>query len=393
MKRTKVDPTMEVLLTCPGSDYPDVMFTVTDKSVVSDALRVAADEWNAVEELLQLSHEAELLRNSSLLVSYGLESGSQLSVSVISVFGKNWLVDDGKKKKLVELHERGDERLLLDTSTFAVDGCVEIKRELLPFEFSRISFLNPTTVILSADCSVSIIGNGFLKNSLSLTDIDFSGLQSVTSIGDCFLQECESLTLIGTSGLSGVRTINKGFLEGCLSLTSVDLSVFVNVESIGGGFLFECQSLLSVDLGALTHVIVLPDMFLARCKSLTSVSGLSSLVNKTEIGSCVFFTCLSLSSFDFSFFNNVTKIGTHFFGNCESLQYVDLSAFTKTTEIQNGFFSGCSRLTEIDISPLVCVSQVLGAFGNCSFFSGCGQLKLRGIDSFCDGHVVKQALF
>eukprot|EP01060_Flectonema_neradi_P028015 TRINITY_DN3768_c1_g1_i1.p1 TRINITY_DN3768_c1_g1~~TRINITY_DN3768_c1_g1_i1.p1 ORF type:complete len:296 (+),score=41.81 TRINITY_DN3768_c1_g1_i1:165-1052(+) len=240
--RASKGPTMQVFVSFPDAGFPDVVFEAASKSLVADAARAAANEWGVDAEFLELSFSESVLPQNSQLVSHLIDGDSQLTASLIQVFGFNWFTDDDKRKKLMQhLSKMGEKFLSLDTPTFTTDGCFRFDLAWIPD--IEISFINP----LPSITSVELAKPDFWNNRGSLvTNVGLTGLSNITSIGDDFMTLCSSITTLDFSCLTNLTKIGNFFLAACSSLTSLDLTSFCNVIIVGEYFLARCPSLRMV---------------------------------------------------------------------------------------------------------------------------------------------------
>ena len=135
------------------------------------------------------------------------------------------------------------------------------------------------TLHLPALPCVTTIGDWFLANCETLSQVDLTGLQSVTTIDDNFLSNCTVLSKVDLTGLQAVTTIGDNFLSGCTSVSKVDITGLHSVTTIGHGFLSSCETLSKVDLGGLQSVTTIGDWFLYDCTTLSKVDGMDKCSN------------------------------------------------------------------------------------------------------------------
>ena len=178
------------------------------------------------------------------------------------------------------------------------------------------------TLHLPALPCVTTIGDDFLCNCTSLSEVDLTGLQAVTTIGDWVLSYCTTLSKVDFTGLQAVTTIGDRFLSSCTSLSKVDFTGLQSVTTIGHGFLSDCEMLSKVDFTGLQAVTTIGDDFLSDCTSLSEVD-LTGLQAVITIGTKFLYNCTSLSKMDFTGLHAVTTIGDWFLYNCTTLSKVD----------------------------------------------------------------------
>eukprot|EP01060_Flectonema_neradi_P033856 TRINITY_DN5790_c0_g1_i1.p1 TRINITY_DN5790_c0_g1~~TRINITY_DN5790_c0_g1_i1.p1 ORF type:complete len:404 (+),score=51.36 TRINITY_DN5790_c0_g1_i1:48-1214(+) len=360
---------MQVFISFPDAGYLDVVFDVVSNSLVADAIQAAADEWGSDAEFLEMSFSGSVLPPNSRLMAHGVEGGSQLTVSLLRVFGCKWFSNRGKRAQLWKHLSDMDERhITLDTPSFTTDGHFKFDLTLVPDGF-EVSFINPHPSITTAsfkpepesDSDFDLAGlNGVwdcyetydygLYESL-VSKVDLTGLKYITSTGDEFMANCKSITSQDISCLSEVTTIGRDFLFECSSLSSLQLMSLCKVTTIHGSFLSKCSSLSSLDLTSLTNITSIGNDFLLGCSSLVSLD-LASLVNLTAIGDRFLADCTSLSAVDLTTLNNVTSIGNMFLIGCRSLSSLDLRSLHNITSIGQSFLSYCSSLSTLKLANL-----------------------------------------
>ena len=119
------------------------------------------------------------------------------------------------------------------------------------------------SLLLQAEVA-TVIPYGFLSGAAPngllweapLTSLDLSAESVVTVIGDRFLADCTSLTSIDLSGLIHVTQIGYSFLHGCSALCTLDLAPLRNVTGISSFcFLDGCTLLESIYLTGCSDVV------------------------------------------------------------------------------------------------------------------------------------------
>ena len=325
---------IQISLLCPEMGLSEILFSATPESLVSDACQIAANEWDVVTDLFDISYDEKILQRNSKLVSHGIQCGSQLVVIITCVFGSTWFSDKEKINKMVQLNDiKNEEYLSLDTTTFANDGCLFFKPEWVSTSVSKIWFKHDMG-------SVTSISQQFLLKTI-ISSLKLSGFQNLTLISDDFLRDCSSLTHIDLSDMYNVTEIGSCFLKGCTSLLSTDISAFKQIEFFNDDFLDGCESLES-------------------------------------------FSCFGLE--------NLKGIGNRFMAGCSSLKSIDLTDFKNVSTIGNNFLSGCESLDFIDVSPLANVMGISCIFGINFFMFGCGEVKLRGMENVRANRIVMNAI-
>eukprot|EP01060_Flectonema_neradi_P003219 TRINITY_DN12065_c0_g1_i1.p1 TRINITY_DN12065_c0_g1~~TRINITY_DN12065_c0_g1_i1.p1 ORF type:complete len:346 (+),score=43.32 TRINITY_DN12065_c0_g1_i1:41-1078(+) len=284
--------TMQLTLTFPDADFPDVVFEATVESLVKDVVQAAADEWGIDAKFLEISFAGSAIPLDSRLMSHEVEAGSELTVSMVPVYGLDWFTDSNKREKLMQrLSNIGEQELSLDAPTFTKDGCFQFTMAWIQTRLS-ISFVNVHPSITSVEFSMP----GFFENNFPVTKVDLSGFSNITLIGNNFLSRCSVISVLDVSCLSNVTSIGNHFLSGCSSLSSLDLTAFINVTSIGNSFLSGCSSLSSLDLKSFGNLTSIGKGFLFGCSGLSTLN-LECLSRVTLIGRGIGFIkgCSSLT--------------------------------------------------------------------------------------------------
>eukprot|EP01060_Flectonema_neradi_P015203 TRINITY_DN2187_c1_g1_i1.p1 TRINITY_DN2187_c1_g1~~TRINITY_DN2187_c1_g1_i1.p1 ORF type:complete len:468 (+),score=56.46 TRINITY_DN2187_c1_g1_i1:46-1449(+) len=391
---------MQVTIAFPDAGFPDFLFIASEGSLVNEAAEAAAEEWNTDAAFLDVLFAGRVLPPSSLLISHGLEDGSQLLVLLIQYIGKK-LLRDSANKVCAMVERSGDKVLRLDTSTFANDnGCIDFRKKWIPKGVLNICFANPypsiTSVvpdflrglkISSVDFPgfefVKVVGNNFFRSAVfpsspqcsSLTPLNLSALRNVTSVGECFLADCRYLVSLDLSELSSVTSVDDNFLSCSHSLETLNLSM-TSVTSIGDNFIRSCCTLKTLQLSGFGGLKKLPQRFLESCCSLKSLD-LSSLNGVTSVGNDFLLGCRALSTMNLSAFSNVTSVGGCFLSDCQGLRSVDLSSLRNVTFIGGCFFYRCRSLLSLDLSALTSVTSV----DDCFLF-GCASLQKLDISGW-----------
>ena len=306
---------MQLSVLCAGSEFFDIVISATEESLVSDIIKMVAEEWGVNDEVhIELSYNSEMLPATTRLVSHGVVAESQLTACMVRIFGKSWFREADTREKLLLYEQSGDKVLRLDTPTFAIENRIEFDAELLPVDILNVSF-----VIHKSPSSITEVSKDFFAKS-SVTSINLSSFSTVTSIGDGFLCECESVTEINISGLRNVINIGDDFIRRCTVLEQIDLSSLIEVKHLGNGFLCECELLRSISNdGGLKKVETIGSDYLRACKSLESVD-ISCFEIVTEIGHHCMYQCEDLKFLTKeNGFKELKKVGSHLLMGCQPL--------------------------------------------------------------------------
>ena len=336
---------MQLSITFEDSGFSDVLFTASRDSLVKDVVEVAAGEWGADSDIIELTFDGSLLPAESRLLSHSVENGSLLVASRLQDFHMSWLFDVKKREKLQLLCQ--NKLLRLDTPSFVSGRSLEFEADWLPTNVRDISFRNSCS-------SLTVVSDGFLRRS-QIESLYLTGLSSTTSIGDNFLEGCSSLTTVDLLSLPDITRIGDNFLEGCDSLTGVDL-VFNNLTSISNSFLYSCSSISFLDLSHFNSVTSVGSYFL--CESRVTEIDLSGLRNLTSIGDGFLCWCDSITEIDLSVLRSLTSIKNDFLRRCGSLEVVDFSKLDKLTSIGDGFLRRCESLQSLDLTGLRNVTSI-----------------------------------
>ena len=335
---------MQVLVSYPDLELPNVSLTVEDKTTVQDVLREVSKEWNIDEEEIELSLAGELLPNSDRLVSLGITSETEFIVfrAGYRLFGLSHFICDEKREKMLKHYEFiKREYLFVDTSTLCRDGYLYFNSCLLPQEIKAISFRNCTP-----NC-VTTIDDDFLRDCSELTNVDLSELTGVGTIGDGFLAKCKLIKKLELSSFSDITTVGNGFLFNNSSITSLDLSAFSSLSKIGDSFLINCTSLTTLNMSGLCNVTSIGNLFIGN-SSLASID-LSDWCAVTSIGHEFLLCNPLLTSLDLSAFNNLKSIGDGFLINCTSLTTLNLSSLCNVTSVGSGLLITSISLTSLQL--------------------------------------------
>ena len=208
-----------------------------------------------------------------------------------------------------------------------------------------------TDVDLSPLRRLQAIPSGFLQGCSGLMSLDLQPLARVRSIGPHFLNGCSSLgpILDLTPFASNLATVGQYFMANCTSLTNVDLSPILSGERmlhpVGDHFLERCTSLLTVALpksSGLNPPTVLGSQFLQGCLRLTKID-LSFFHQVEQIGNHFLHGCCALSAVDLTpFERSLRVVGGSFLYGCSGIATLDLTPLQKLVSIGNYFLVGTS---------------------------------------------------
>ena len=326
--------------------------------------------------------------------------------------------------------------------SYAFSGCSGLTSVTIPDSVTSIgddAFYNCSglTSVTIGD-GVTSIGNSAFRGCKGLTSVTIPA--SVTSIGYEAFSGCSGLTSVtipegvtniglsafyGCSGLTsvtipeGVTNIGLSAFSGCSGLTSVTIPD--SVTSIGSYAFSGCSGLTSVYITDLVKwcgisfgstdanpLCYAHDLYLNGAK----VIELTIPDCVTNIGSCAFYNCSSLTSVAIP--DSVTSIGSWAFRDCSGLTsvtisqvgvnsfktafsgYSDLSLIISdgVTDIGSSAFSGCNGLVSVTIPDSV-TSIGSSAFYNCSGLksvtipnsvTSIGEQAFRGCSSIADSN-------
>ena len=351
---------MNLFMTCSEFGFSDILFIMTTTSTVKDAAQAAADEWNIDVDFIEISFAGEVLSSSATLLSLGVESESQVVVSMMKLFDREWFTDVNKRLKVLNLFHTNPERVFrFDTPSFAVEGCVVISDWQT---LHKIEFCNPST-------SITSVSDAFLSLSIA-SELDLTGLKFITEIGNSFLYKQKSLISLNLSVFSSVTVVGDSFVENCYSLSTLNLSGLRNVTSIGNYFLCNCVSIVELDLSPLEKISSIGSYFISGCGSvenliLPDLEGLKS-ISKNFISGCT-----SVTSMDLSSLKNITNINDYFLCGCTGVESLDLSSFSSVQSVGRFFLCGCTSVS-VNLSGLCDVKSV-GPY----FMDGCERIAHR----------------
>ena len=337
---------MNILVSFPGLDFPQVQFSVDEKITVKDAIEEAGSQWNVETAALELSYNGEILLKDSVLASHGIGVDSVIEASFLNVFDRDWIVDVDLNKKLQRHYEiNHSTSIQLNTKTFGDgdnNGCLYFDGSwFLPATVHQISFVN-------SHPSVTAVSNNFFFEN-SITTLNLSGLTSVTVVYDYFMYGCHGVISVDLSGLRNTTQIGSSFMEGCCSVVELDLSGLCNASEIGSNFLSGCTSIKELKLCSLEKVTSIDSNFLCDCNQITKLN-LDGLRNLSQIPDGFLRECSSLLSLDFKKFDKVVHISDSFLYNNSSMTSLDLSGFQNVVSISTNFLVGCTSLSAIDTS-------------------------------------------
>ena len=193
---------------------------------------------------------------------------------------------------------------------------------------NRATTTTSTTQYEKKGACLEDIGDDFLGGCTNLSTLTLPPMTNVTMIGNYYLRNCSSLTemnIIGKDesgdGLKCLLHIGFGFMVGCSNLKRLTLRGLTSITGIPSAFMQGCSRLQHLHLGGLENTRVVCDHFLAGCSS--------------------------LSHFDFEILRAVKRIGPHFMDGCNelapstsALTTVDLTPLNRASEVGTGFLGG-----------------------------------------------------
>ena len=228
---------MIVHISCPGTRYAEVQFNVGPRTLVEDAMKAVAEEWDCDITTVNLTYLSDLLPTGSLLASHGLPRNAGI-IAVVSekvVFTKEDF-SKGRIARTSALFEANPDKVcILDASTMNNYGRLETSFNMLPPSVKTVAFTN---------CEfVREIGGFFLCGSVGLTFLDLSALSAVTSIGGYFLSDCAQLRSVDLSPLCNVIAIGAGFFAKCTLLEELDMNPLIRLKRVDSSrFLESCSA-------------------------------------------------------------------------------------------------------------------------------------------------------
>ncbi|GHT50762.1 hypothetical protein AGMMS49982_06690 [Bacteroidia bacterium] len=200
-----------------------------------------------------------------------------------------------------------------------------------------------TTVVLTADSTLTISGTGAMEN------------YSVFAPWDPFRADIKTVVIN-----EGVTTIGEAAFYDCSNITGA-LTIPNSVTSIGEVAFYDCSGLT----GALTipdNVISIGNEAFKGCSGLNGALTIGSSV--ASIGQYAFENCSGLTG-ALTIPNSVTSIGNNAFENCSGLSGV-LTIPNTVTSIEQYAFNKCSGLTGTLTIPNSVTSIGNAAFAYCS---------------------------
>eukprot|EP01060_Flectonema_neradi_P005849 TRINITY_DN1391_c0_g1_i2.p1 TRINITY_DN1391_c0_g1~~TRINITY_DN1391_c0_g1_i2.p1 ORF type:complete len:658 (+),score=78.96 TRINITY_DN1391_c0_g1_i2:71-2044(+) len=358
---------LPLVITFTGPEYPDVIFEATKDSVVGDAVRAAAQEWDIKNYLVDLSFEGNMLSWQKNLFSLGVEAHSQLVASSAGcLFGKDDLADETTLQMATKLYEAHN-ILHLKLSTFVHDGALpDIS---LPSAFRNLSFHD-------TDLTTQIFKSSF--SLINVETITFEGLRVLHSIGNKFFSRCIQLTKLDITSAVKISFIGKDFLTECIALTTLLLPSTSNIKLVVDGFLSGCTSLTAVDLSFLSNAKTIGCSFLCGCEALTTLA-LPPFEFVTRIGNDFLCGCAKLTELDITSATSISVIGNRFLQSCVALKVVNLPTFTNIMDVRQDFLSDCSSLTKVDLTSL----RQKGDFSSFIPFRGPCSVSINGLLERC----------
>ena len=171
--------------------------------------------------------------------------------------------------------------------------------------------------------------NNTIKN-YNLKNITIFG--SVENIGDDFLRECYSLTNVNFKGLSALQEVYSNWMYGCTNLVNVDFIGLSALKTIGRSWMSNCNALVIVIFSGLSSLKEVGDNWLSVCNALKEVdfTGLSALV---EVRSYWMYGCNALEKVNLTGLSSLKEIGINWLSECPKLSNPDFSGLTSLTTV------------------------------------------------------------
>ena len=373
---------MEVNIACSGGGYVPFPFMVNVDTSVENALQAAADEWGAGFLCCKLFFAGEELPESSLLVSHGIEGGSQLEVWKGLGCKLEDMCDGSSKMEEILLTCDEDGFLPVDTLTLLNlrNGARKPSLTLCSLslqngdslvhvgEYFVGILLHTKRLQFPSFCSMKSVGDSFLSGFTSLTSVDLSGLSKVESIGNHFLFHGKELQAVDLSPLVNLKYLGNNSLEACCELSSINMNLPL-LERVPNGFLAgslfsRAANLKSVDLSGLSSVTCFGSRFMEKQGGLKTIEFGTAMKNVQKIENNFLAFCSALDLIDFESFTSLQEIGEGFIRGCSSLKLIlNISTlFENVRTIGNAFMMMCSSITELDLSMCSSVESVGNEF-------------------------------
>ncbi len=259
----------------------------------------------------------------------------------------------------------------LGTYLFRNSGLTSFK---IPADVTRIAdytfsgCANLESVTLNSN--LTAIGKYAFDGCVSLTEIDFSGLNGAVAIGERAFNNAGLVSVTLNSKIASVakyafannanlRSVivsanvltNANVFENCKALASVTLS---NVTSIGQYTFRYCESLTE---------IVFPESLTAIGTDAFNGTSITSVVLPKDLTSFSFSGCSLLESVTFSTESKLAIVPNSAFQNCVNLKSIAIPS--TVTRIDNSAFYGCTSLSKFNINGAKLSSIGSYAFQNC----------------------------
>ena len=130
---------------------------------------------------------------------------------------------------------------------------------------------NIVTIGIQNTVANATIPEKFCVHFPNLCYVDLKGFEThITKIPDHFFYDCPSLQEIYLN-FPAVTTIGQFFLGNCKSLTEVDFSKMTAVKTIGNACLYQCDALETIDISGFSNLQEISGVFAQYVPNLTKV--------------------------------------------------------------------------------------------------------------------------
>ena len=149
----------------------------------------------------------------------------------------------------------------IPTGTMAVQSPPDVWKALL-------RYFRGVHIRMDLCANIREIGDRFMFQFESVTELDLRKPPALTAVGDHFLYECTSLTHLTLP--NGLERVGESFVILCTRLQAVDFQCSTKLRAVGGSFMYGCASLRRVCLP--DTVTSTGPNFLMQCPYLTEVA-------------------------------------------------------------------------------------------------------------------------